>query len=90
MLNGAPGGEPLAIDLHTGLLTGLPNTIGQFVVGICIEEYRNGVLISTTRRDFQYNVGVCGQAAAAFFTPDVQCGNFTVQVQNQSLGGSSY
>jgi len=90
MLNGAPGGEPLSIDLHTGLLTGLPNTIGQFVVGICIEEYRNGVLISTTRRDFQYNVGVCGQAAAAFFTPDIQCGNFTVQVQNQSLGANSY
>lgn len=90
MLNGAPGGEPLTIDLHTGLLTGLPNTIGQFVVGICIEEYRNGVLISTTRRDFQYNVGVCGQAAAAFFTPDIQCGNPTVQVQNQSLGANSY
>ena len=53
MLNGAPGGEPLQIDPETGLLTGLPNTIGQFVVGICIEEYRAGQLISTTRRDFQ-------------------------------------
>ncbi|MCB0606685.1 MAG: hypothetical protein KDD12_03155, partial [Lewinella sp.] len=44
MLNGSPGGEPLQIDLHTGLLTGLPNTVGQFVVGICVEEYRDGEL----------------------------------------------
>lgn len=90
MLNGSPGGEPLAIDLFSGLLTGLPNTIGQFVVGICIEEYRDGELISTTRRDFQYNVGQCGEAAAAFFAPEVQCGNFTVQFQNQSLGADNY
>ncbi|RME96801.1 MAG: hypothetical protein D6772_11370, partial [Bacteroidetes bacterium] len=33
MLNGLPGGEPLRIDARTGLLTGIPNTVGQFVVG---------------------------------------------------------
>ena len=67
MLNGSPGGVPLEINRETGFLTGLPNTIGQFVVGICIEEYRDGELISTTRRDFQYNVGVCGKAVFCFF-----------------------
>lgn len=66
MLNGIPGGAPLQIDSETGLLTGLPNTVGQFVVGICIEEYRNGVLISTTRRDFQYNVGFVGNGWLPF------------------------
>ena len=85
MLNGLPGGEPLAIDPHTGLLTGLPNTIGQFVVGICVEEYRDGQLIGTTRRDFQYNVGECGQATAAFFAPEVVCGALEVAFDNQSL-----
>ncbi|MCB9303568.1 MAG: gliding motility-associated C-terminal domain-containing protein [Lewinellaceae bacterium] len=90
MLNGLPGGAPLQIDLHTGLLTGLPNTIGQFVVGICVEEYRDGELISTTRRDFQYNVGLCGQAAAAFTAPEIQCESLTVFFQNQSLGTSNF
>jgi gliding motility-associated-like protein len=90
MLNGMPGGVPLQIDPHTGLLTGLPNTIGQFVVGICLEEYRDGQLISTTRRDFQYNVGLCGEATAAFAAPQIQCESLTVFFQNNSQGSSSF
>ncbi len=90
MLNGFAGDPPLQINSETGLLTGLPNTVGQFVVGICIEEYRNGELISTTRRDFQYNVGVCGVSNAAFFAPEIQCGSLTIDFDNQSLGAENY
>ncbi|MBX2872372.1 MAG: gliding motility-associated C-terminal domain-containing protein [Saprospiraceae bacterium] len=90
MLNGAPGGEPLQINPETGLLTGLPNTIGQFVVGICIEEYRDGKLISTTRRDFQYNVGICGQSVSSFFAPDIQCDDLTVEFENTSDGANNF
>lgn len=89
MLNGTPG-DPLQIDLHTGLLTGTPNTIGQFVVGICVEEYRDGELISTTRRDFQYNVGVCGMTVSSFFAPEFQCDDLTVQFENQSEDADEY
>lgn len=78
------GGTPLSIDPVTGLLTGIPNTIGQFVVGICVDEYRDGELISTTTRDFQFNVGVCGVPTAAFSAPEIQCGNLTVNFDNQS------
>ncbi|HMX39732.1 MAG TPA: hypothetical protein PKD78_05375, partial [Saprospiraceae bacterium] len=35
------GGDPLKIDSKTGLMTGIPNTIGNFVVGVCLDEYRN-------------------------------------------------
>ena len=90
MLNGTPGGVSLEINPQTGLLTGLPNTIGQFVVGICVEEYRDGQLISTTRRDFQYNVGLCGEASAAFTAPEIQCGFLSVAFDNQSQGSSEY
>jgi gliding motility-associated-like protein len=90
MLNGFPGGDPLEIDEQTGLLTGTPNTIGQFVVGICVEEYRDGELISTTRRDFQYNVGECGQTLSAFFTPSVQCDDLTVDIDNQSSNADEF
>jgi len=90
MLNGLPGGDPLRIDPKTGFLTGVPNTIGQFVVGICVEEYRNGTLISTTRRDFQYNVGVCGRPTAGFFTPELECGNLTVNFKNNSENTSHF
>lgn len=73
MLNGP---DPIRIHPATGLLTGTPSDMGVFVVGICANEYRNGVLISSTRRDFQYAVGICGlQVVSAFFTPAVQCDN---------------
>ncbi len=84
------GGIPLAIDPNTGLLTGIPNTVGQFVVGICLDEYRDGELISTTSRDFQYNVGVCGQAVSSFFAPDIQCDGFTVEFLNESENADAY
>jgi len=87
------GPDSLVIDPQTGLLTGTPDIIGVFVVGVCAKEYRNGVLISTTRRDFQYVVGVCGRlVSAAFFAPDIQCDNsLIVNFQNNSTSlGTGY
>lgn len=85
------GGIPLSIDSHTGLLTGTPYTIGQFVVGICATEYRNGKLISTTKRDFQYNVGICGvKLTANFTTTPATCNTLQVSFNNFSQGASNY
>lgn len=49
----------LAIDPVTGLLTCTPTAVGQYAIGICVEEYRDGVLLSTVTRDFQFNVTTC-------------------------------
>lgn len=84
------GGVPLLIDSHTGLLTAIPNTIGQFVVGICMKEYRDGVLLSETTRDFQFNVAECGGIVASFYTPSFQCDDFSVQFANGSQFAQSY
>lgn len=54
------GGNPVvSINSTTGLITGTPDMQGQFVVGICVSEYRNGVLLSQVQRDFQFNITFC-------------------------------
>ena len=89
-VNDMLGGIPLSIDPVTGFMTGTPNLTGKFVVGVCMEEYRDGVLISTTKRDFQYNIGVCGQPLAAFFSPEIICEGLTVTFDNQSTDAESF
>ena len=50
-------GDPLIqINLDSGIITGTPNTLGQFLVGIVFQEFRNGVLLSSTRREITFTV----------------------------------
>ena len=51
--------DPLEINAATGLITGTPHNMGVFLIGVCVKEYRNGQLMSITRRDFQHIVGPC-------------------------------
>jgi gliding motility-associated-like protein len=53
------GNPSLSIDPVTGLLSGVPTQLGQYVIGVCVEEWRNGQLLSVNTRDFQFNVAVC-------------------------------
>lgn len=47
------------INSVTGHLDGVPTINGQWVVGVCVSEYRHGVLIGVHHRDFQFNVTPC-------------------------------
>ncbi|MBK8626121.1 MAG: gliding motility-associated C-terminal domain-containing protein [Saprospiraceae bacterium] len=90
-LNDLMGGVPLKIDRNTGIMTAMPNLVGQFLVGVCVEEYRNGELLSVVRRDFQFNVRVCSQPPRArFTTSETECDGLTVEFYNNSLASSSY
>ncbi|GIV33895.1 MAG: hypothetical protein KatS3mg031_1430 [Chitinophagales bacterium] len=102
--NALGGNPPLTIS-SSGRLTGLPSRQGQFVVGVCVTEYRNGVRIGEIKRDFQFNVVQCGSnvlakipvvdtsGASASRTSGVfiyQCQGFFVQFINQSINATTY
>ena len=53
------GLPPLVIDPQTGMMTLTPQQLGQYVVGVCVDEYRNDTLIGTVKRDFQFNIAQC-------------------------------
>jgi gliding motility-associated-like protein len=87
-------GDPvISINRQTGVISGVPNILGQFVVGVNVLEYRNGKLIGSLRRDFQFNVTVCevtitADLSASAKTPTEflvnSCGAFTIDFINQS------
>lgn len=92
---------PININPVTGILKVYPTQQGQFVVAVCVKEYRNGVYIGTHTRDFQFNVTVCQSNVQAGFglpptlVPNAQgvftsCGDFLINFNNTSQNASLF
>jgi gliding motility-associated-like protein len=95
------GGNPqVSINPVTGQITGIPLLTGQFVVAVCVQEYRNGLLLSTVRREFQFNVTDCTPDIEAKLSSDSltilqqdytikSCGDKTIFFQNKTTVASN-
>lgn len=92
------GNPPLSINSQTGMISGTPNLQGRYVVAVYCHEWRNGVLINTVIREFQFEVTNCSKAVVAnipqysdeFNTYVVECKDFEVDFVNLSTGGFNY
>lgn len=79
------------INSSSGLLTLTTNKVGVYVFGVYVQEWRNGVLLSTNIRDFQFNVVNCSQnVAAALDTQRVFCNGAQYNFTNTSENGTYY
>lgn len=90
-------GSGININPNTGLLTASPNLTGLFVVGIEVQEWRNGVLMNRTVRDFLFRVFNCDLQLEAILPLQTElstfvsyCQGLTVQFENDSYGGTNY
>lgn len=80
-----PLGSNVKIDPNTGLITGIAPPSGTYVVTVCVQEIRNGVLIATQRKDLQLNITACTIASATLLPEYMLCGNSqTLAVENRS------
>ncbi|MFT3827299.1 MAG: PKD domain-containing protein [Chitinophagaceae bacterium] len=88
-----PLGIKVSINSQTGLLSGVaPNTIGQYVVTVCIYEYRNQVLINVHRKDIHIGVSDCIPLKAQLNPSYDYCDDFLVTFKNEQVNpsGSMY
>jgi gliding motility-associated-like protein len=92
------GNPQIQINSRTGMITGTPNIQGRFVVSVCCHEWKNGVIINTVTREFQFVVTDCSKAVVADMpqfsdepnTYIINCRDYTVKFENTSKGGMTY
>jgi len=96
--NPISGFPPVEIDPETGIITGTPNRIGRYLVTVCCHEWRDGIMVNTTKREFQFVVTDCSKKVIADIpiysnapnTYIVNCTDNKVHFVNTSTGGFAY
>ena len=78
-----PMGPGVIINPLTGLISGTaPTTTGEYVISVCVKEYRNGILLGTTRKELHIRVGDCDPLNAQLSPKPTTCDGFTVNFAN--------
>ncbi|KAB2808146.1 T9SS type B sorting domain-containing protein [Phaeocystidibacter luteus] len=93
--NPIPSSPQIKIDSLTGIIYGEASTQGQYVVGICVTSFSNGMLETTVRRDFQFNVSPCVRNVVSDMVTQMEdsslfCSGRELQFTNESSNGNSY
>jgi gliding motility-associated-like protein len=88
-----PLGNSVVIDQNTGVITGTAPAAGTYVVTVCVQEWRNGQLIATQRKDLQVKTSDCDFAEVTLNTGGyINCTDYNFSFNNltPSSANSSY
>ncbi len=83
-----PLGSKVFIDAETGIISGIAPPSGQYVVSVCITEWRGGKPFTEHRKDFILKVDDCDLVAADLPPRIVKCDNNTVKFENGSTSSA--
>lgn len=91
-----PLGSNVTINALNGVISGTaPDATGDYVIAVCVNEYRNGILVGTTRKEIHINVADCQLSAADLKPTYVTCADkddktFTFQNESSSTAITGY
>ena len=80
----SPMGPGVNINPTTGIISGVAPGAGSFVITVCVNEWRNGTIINTHRKDFILKVADCDFVAAQLPLSGVFCDDFNVSFANET------
>ncbi|MES2003204.1 MAG: PKD domain-containing protein [Bacteroidota bacterium] len=83
-----PLGTGVGINSVTGIISGVAPGEGQYVVNVCITEWRNGKPITEHRKDFILKVQNCDFVEAVLPDKIIQCKDSIVHFENQSTSAA--
>lgn len=83
-----PLGPGVTINRTTGIIQGIAPPEGQYVVNVCITEWRKGIAISEHRKDFILKVQNCDFIEAVLPEKIIQCKDSVVHFENLSTSAS--
>ncbi|MES2373197.1 MAG: PKD domain-containing protein [Bacteroidota bacterium] len=83
-----PLGASVDINANTGIISGIAPGEGQYVVSVCITEWRNGKPITEHRKDFILKVQFCDFIEADLPDRIVQCKDSIVHFENGSASSA--
>lgn len=85
----SPMGVQVTIDLQSGIISGTaPSATGDYVVSVCASEFRNGVLIGTTKKEIHITVADCSISAATLKPTYITCNGTTLSFRNESTNSN--
>ncbi|QES87296.1 PKD domain-containing protein [Rhizosphaericola mali] len=78
-----PMGNSIVVDPQTGHISGLaPDKIGEYVIAVYVKEWRNGVLIDSTKKELQIDVTNCQLATANLNPTYINCTDYSFTFKN--------
>ena len=80
----------IGINSISGIITGTPTQMGMYIIGVQVDEYRDGVLINSIVRDFRFLVVDCNVTTASSPLSDWICNGLTVNFTNASSNANTY
>ncbi|MBV9987359.1 MAG: gliding motility-associated C-terminal domain-containing protein [Chitinophagaceae bacterium] len=91
--NGYSGSSPLgsrvSIDVNTGIISGIaPDITGDYVIAVCVNEFRNGIQISSTKKEIHVAVANCTVSAASLKPTYITCNGTKLTFENQSTSSN--